>query len=230
MLLHGLVARSAKPGCRHGLQCYRRTRRSALAGSRRIIDDPTGSYRTTFMGMGTQRVTVSLPQEFRRTAQEIADARGVPFSMIVSQALTNLARGHLIDAWVADFEARNGVFTETELQRIAAEHGVPYIPPADAASAAWLASHGERAAAKHSSHGRSQPSKCCGRRAGSATSRRIARRHRDCGHRRRTAGDARCARRSAADQRSRRPLHAARCSQRPSDDRPRLSDTLAQRP
>ncbi len=79
--------------------------------------------------MTTDRVTVSLPAEIREAAQRAADDHGVPFSTIVSQALTSHLRGLAIDEWLQNYQRRQGVFTEAELLQYAHDAGVPYLPP-----------------------------------------------------------------------------------------------------
>jgi predicted kinase len=79
--------------------------------------------------MSADRVTVSLPTEVRRAAQRVAEDAGVPFSSVVASALEAWLRGRLVDVWSAEHEAEFGRFDETELQRIAAEAGVAYLPP-----------------------------------------------------------------------------------------------------
>lgn len=78
--------------------------------------------------MSTERVTVSLPDEVRRAGQRVAEERGVSFSAVVTEALGEWLRGRLVDAWLAEHQATHGVFDETELQALAAEAGVPYLP------------------------------------------------------------------------------------------------------
>jgi len=80
--------------------------------------------------MSSDRVTVSLPADVRRAAQRIAQESGVPFSTVVADALSVWLRGRLIDAWLAEHEATFGAFDEAELQALAAEAGVAYLPPA----------------------------------------------------------------------------------------------------
>ena len=84
-----------------------------------------------FRGMSTDRVTVSLPAEVRQAAQRVAQEAGVPFSAVVADALAAWLRGRLVDAWLAEHEAEFGAFEEAELEQIAAESGVPYLPPAN---------------------------------------------------------------------------------------------------
>lgn len=81
------------------------------------------------LGMSTDRVTVSLPAEVRVAAQRVAKETGVPFSAVVTEALESWVRGRLIDAWLVEFQSEQGAFDEAELQAIAAEAGVAYIPP-----------------------------------------------------------------------------------------------------
>ncbi len=80
--------------------------------------------------MSSDRVTVSLPAEVRQAAQRVALETGVPFSSVVADALSAWLRGRLVDAWLAEHEAEFGPFDETELQELAAEAGVTYLPPA----------------------------------------------------------------------------------------------------
>ena len=81
-------------------------------------------------GMSADRVTVSLPPEVRQAAQRVAEDAGVPFSAVVADALETWLRGRLVDVWLAEHEAEFGAFDEGELERIATEAGVPYLPPA----------------------------------------------------------------------------------------------------
>lgn len=80
-------------------------------------------------GMNTDRVTVSLPAGVRQAAQRIAQESGVPFSSVVADALALWLRGRLVDAWLAEHEATFGAFSEAELQALASEAGVAYLPP-----------------------------------------------------------------------------------------------------
>ena len=84
----------------------------------------------------TERVTVSLPAEVRRAAQRVAEATGVPFSAVVNDALANWLRSRLVDAWLTEHQAAHGVFDEEELRSLAAETGVPYLPPTTGRTAA----------------------------------------------------------------------------------------------
>jgi predicted transcriptional regulator len=79
--------------------------------------------------MSSDRVTVSLPAEVRQAAQRVAQDTGVPFSTVVADALAAWVRGRLVDAWLAEHQAEHGAFAEAELQRVAAEAGVAYLPP-----------------------------------------------------------------------------------------------------
>lgn len=72
---------------------------------------------------------MSLPVEVRQTAQRVADELGTSFSAVVADALTGWLRGRLVDAWLADYQAAHGVFEEEELRSLAADAGVPYLPP-----------------------------------------------------------------------------------------------------
>ena len=84
----------------------------------------------------TERVTVSLPTEVRRAAQRVAQATGVPFSAVVQDALATWLRTRLVDAWLAEHQAAHGAFSEDVLRALAAEAGVPYLPPTTSRSAA----------------------------------------------------------------------------------------------
>ena len=86
--------------------------------------------------MTTERVTVSLPGEIRRSAQRIADELGLSFSYVVSDALAGWLRSRLVDAWLAEHQANHGAFDEDELRALAAEAGVPYLAPRGAEPAA----------------------------------------------------------------------------------------------
>jgi hypothetical protein len=81
------------------------------------------------MSMSTERVTVSIPAELRQAGQAEADHAGTSFSAVVTDALRSHLRGQAIDAWLAEFEAEHGAFSEDELAAIAADAGVPYVPP-----------------------------------------------------------------------------------------------------
>lgn len=84
----------------------------------------------------TERVTVSLPADVRQAAQQVAESTGVPFSNIVNDALTVWLRGRLLDQWLCEYEAEHGDFDEKDLQSLARETGMPYLPPTNRASAA----------------------------------------------------------------------------------------------
>ena len=79
--------------------------------------------------MSVERVTVSLPNELRQAAARIADERGVPFSSVITEALSGWIRGRLVDAWLAEHQAEHGAFDEDELRSLATEAGVPYLAP-----------------------------------------------------------------------------------------------------
>ena len=79
--------------------------------------------------MSTDRVTVSLPAELRQAGQAEADETSTSFSAVVTAALRDHLRGRAIDTWVLEFEAEHGEFSEAELVAIAADAGVPYVPP-----------------------------------------------------------------------------------------------------
>ncbi len=95
------------------------------------------AYESMILGMSaTERVTVSLPAEVRQAAQRVAEAAGVPFSAVVQDALAAWLRSRLVDAWLAEHQAAHGAFSEDELRAVAAEAGVPYLPPRARSSAA----------------------------------------------------------------------------------------------
>ncbi len=79
--------------------------------------------------MTTERVTVSLPEDVRRTSQRMADELGLSFSAVVTQALGGWLRARLVDAWLAEHQAEHGTFDEDELRALAAEVGMPYLAP-----------------------------------------------------------------------------------------------------
>jgi hypothetical protein len=79
--------------------------------------------------MSTDRVTVSLPKNVRESAQSIADELGVSFSSVVTDALTKWLRGRLVDSWLLEHQSAHGQFDEDELRALAADAGVPYLPP-----------------------------------------------------------------------------------------------------
>ncbi len=79
--------------------------------------------------MTTERVTVSLPGDVRRTGQQVADELGMSFSAMVSEALNGWLRARLVDAWLAEHQAEHGAFDEDELRALAKQAGVPYLVP-----------------------------------------------------------------------------------------------------
>ena len=86
--------------------------------------------------MTTERVTISLPTEVRRAAQRIAQASGVPFSAVVNDAVSSWLRTRLVDVWLVEHQTEHGIFDEDELCALAAEAGVPYLPPRQRTSVA----------------------------------------------------------------------------------------------
>ena len=86
--------------------------------------------------MTAARVTITLPAELHAAAQEVAEAAGLPFSAVVTEALTAWTRGRLVDLWLAEHEADFGEFDEEELRALASESGVPYVAPGQGRSAA----------------------------------------------------------------------------------------------
>ena len=83
-----------------------------------------------------ERVTVSLPSDVRQAAQRVAEASGVAFSTVVNDALSTWLRGRLVDTWLAEHQAEHGAFDEEELRSLAADAGVPYLPPSRRTAAA----------------------------------------------------------------------------------------------
>lgn len=79
--------------------------------------------------MSTERVTVSLAADVRRAAQQIAQEDDIPFSAVVTEALSAWLRGRLVDVWLAEYQSTHGAFDENELRALAADLGVPYLPP-----------------------------------------------------------------------------------------------------
>lgn len=77
--------------------------------------------------MTAARVTITLPPELHEAAQHAADSAGVPFSSVVSAALSAWVRGQLVDTWLAQHQAAHGVFEEDELRALAGDAGVPYV-------------------------------------------------------------------------------------------------------
>lgn len=90
---------------------------------------PTCSYPSMIGRVSNERVTVSLPEGIRRSAQRVADETGTSFSAVVAEALTGWMRGRLVDSWLAEHQAVHGKFAEDELQALAADAGVPYVGP-----------------------------------------------------------------------------------------------------
>ncbi len=83
----------------------------------------------------TERVTVSLPADVRQAAQRVAERTGVAFSTIVNDALSAWLRGRLMDEWLSEYQSVHGAFDEKDLQALAAETGLPYLPPNHRSSA-----------------------------------------------------------------------------------------------
>lgn len=79
--------------------------------------------------MTTSRVTITLPQDLHASAQQVAEAAGLPFSTVVAEALAAWTRGRLVDAWLDEHQASYGEFDEDELRALAQETGVPYVSP-----------------------------------------------------------------------------------------------------
>jgi hypothetical protein len=86
--------------------------------------------------MTAARVTVTLPAELHQAVQAAAERAGLPFSVVVSEALAGWVRGQLVDAWLADHQETHGAFDEQELRALADEAGVPYVPPGRGRAAA----------------------------------------------------------------------------------------------
>jgi hypothetical protein len=79
--------------------------------------------------MSSDRVTVSLPTEFRESAQHIAEESGVSFSSVVAEALAVWLRGRLVDGWSLEYQSEHGAFDEDEVKAVAEELDLPYLPP-----------------------------------------------------------------------------------------------------
>jgi len=79
--------------------------------------------------MTITRVTVTLPAELRRAAQDAASSAGIPFSTVVSEALAAWLRGQLVDAWLSEHQALHGAFDEDDLRALAEDACVAYLPP-----------------------------------------------------------------------------------------------------
>lgn len=60
---------------------------------------------------------------------DAAERAGMPVSTVVTNALSAWVRGQLLDAWLDEYEAEHGAFSEDELKAIAEDTGIPYIPP-----------------------------------------------------------------------------------------------------
>ena len=58
------------------------------------------------------------------------------FSAVVNEALAAWLRARLVDAWLVEYQQQHGPFGEAELEALAAESGVPYLPPGRSSSAA----------------------------------------------------------------------------------------------
>lgn len=86
--------------------------------------------------MSTERITISLPSEVKQAAQRVAEASGVALSSLVSEAINSWLRTRLVDSWLIEHQAEFGEFDESELQALAADVGVPYLPPRRRESAA----------------------------------------------------------------------------------------------
>jgi post-segregation antitoxin (ccd killing protein) len=86
--------------------------------------------------MTAARVTITLPEDLHAAAQEVAEAAGLPFSAIVTEALTAWTRARLVDLWLAEHQAAFGEFPEEELRELARQSGVPYVAPGQGRPAA----------------------------------------------------------------------------------------------
>ena len=79
--------------------------------------------------MTMARITITLPEELRDSAQRAADDEGRPLSAVVTDALRTWARGRVVDRWLAEHQAEFGPLEEGELRAIAQTAGVPYVEP-----------------------------------------------------------------------------------------------------
>ena len=77
--------------------------------------------------MTTARVTVTLPHDLHATAQQAAEAAGLPFSAVVTEALSAWTQGRLVDEWLAEHQAAHGQFEEEQPKALAQETGVLYV-------------------------------------------------------------------------------------------------------
>ena len=55
---------------------------------------------------------------------------------MVNDALASWLRSRLVDAWLTEHQIAFGRFDEEELRSLAAETGVPYLPPTAGRTAA----------------------------------------------------------------------------------------------
>lgn len=112
------------------------TRRPDLVGDGLDLLSAGPAYQSMLIGMSTERITISLPSEVKQAAQRVAEASGVALSSLVSEAINSWLRTRLVDSWLIEHQAEFGEFDESELQALAADVGVPYLPPRRRESAA----------------------------------------------------------------------------------------------
>jgi len=76
-----------------------------------------------------ERVTVSMPARVRESAARFAEEDGLSFSAFITSAVEDWIRGRLLDQWLEEQAAERGGWDEEEMKRLAAEIGIPYLPP-----------------------------------------------------------------------------------------------------
>lgn len=67
--------------------------------------------------MVAEKVSISLPEELLARAREAAAERGEPLSLWLRSAVEARLRQYALEAYVRDYEATHGAFTEEELRR-----------------------------------------------------------------------------------------------------------------
>jgi hypothetical protein len=121
--------RSSPGGASKGRPLLRHLSDSGVSALTERMLQRLASYPGTLVSMNSERVTVSLPSDLMGAAREVAERADLPFSAVVAEALTSWLRGRLVDAWLADYQTTHGAFSEEELERLATDAGVPYLPP-----------------------------------------------------------------------------------------------------
>jgi cytochrome b len=80
-------------------------------------------------GVAEVRVTGRLVSGTLESSQLVVEEGGHSFSAGVSGALAGRLRLRLMEIWLAEHQAKYGVFTEAELRELAVVSGVPYLAP-----------------------------------------------------------------------------------------------------